>query len=683
MSSLSLLLLPLLVAPTPEPSPRELMRNHFGGSELTIVIGLKDPSLAPRVRGAMERQRLLRSGNVRVLEASEIRQEDLANGSIALIGSAKRNPWLEELLDRLPLRREALAGEDDFVQMVYPNPLHPAKPVLLFAGGSDAVTLAGLEERRNAELHVRRKGKTVFLGFFDADWSLDPERSRAFEAPSAAAFTTSHLAFFLHGVDESDGRDFASRLERLRGESDDRERSLDVHLYPSLEYKGLVTGNTRPAHFEGQALHASVGAELRAELVLTPDGDALSKGRSYLLAYDDETLDYFDGLASRLLRHDPEIALEDPSNFAREALTASLARYEEGHRSLERQELESAWRRSLASSAVRRSPTPELPSTVLRGVNYTQEGFGIHDGYLSASSDASLDKLVELGANAVSIVPYAFMRDPHRPDTLVVPDGAGAETDESVIHAIRASRRRGLTVLLKPQIWIRRSWPGEIRFESASDTAAFFDAYRRWIRHYALMADRYGVEGLVIGTELAALSGSDYAHWEELIREIRAAYRGKLVYAANWGDEVENVVFWPLLDYIGVDFYYPLSREENVTDAELVRGFEQALASVRAIGERHGMPILLTEVGYASAPSPWIEPHASDRRDSVALEAQARAYEAAFRAMADEGAWIKGAFWWKWPTTLAVGGAEDRSFTPNGKPAEDVLRRWFEVLARR
>ncbi len=234
-----------------------------------------------------------------------------------------------------------------------------------------------------------------------------------------------------------------------------------------------------------------------------------------------------------------------------------------------------------------------------------------------------------------------------------------------------------MTVMVKPQIWVRRGWPGDIDPASDADEERFFHEYHLWIRHYALMAEAYDVPLLAIGTELANLTKGHRAQWESIVEDIRCVYGGKLVYAANWGDEVQNVDFWDLLDYIGVDFYYPLSFEDRPSDEELAKGFESALDQIRKLHERYQKPVLLTEIGYASTKSPWKRPHASDKVRELAPDDQARAYAIAFAALEDETDWIHGMYWWKWPTNLDRGGPEHRGFTPNRKPAEDVIRAWY------
>jgi hypothetical protein len=343
-------------------------------------------------------------------------------------------------------------------------------------------------------------------------------------------------------------------------------------------------------------------------------------------------------------------------------------------------ELEALWSRELAGRKREdgsEPPFPEPPPGFQHGVTFTHEGFHILNGYLSDRAARSLDRLRELDVDAVAIVPYAFLRDARRVEPLVVPTRPGSETDDDVVAAITAARDKGMMVLLKPQIWLRGSWPGAIDPEGPTETEAFFREYRRWILHYALMAERHEVPLLAIGTELEALTRGNAAAWTSIIRDLRRVYRGKLVYAANWGREVEQVSFWPLLDYIGVDFYYPLSFDPAASDEALRAGFEDAVSRLRRLSERHDKPVLLTEIGYASTRSPWREPHASDRSDTLSLSDQARAYEIALGALARETSWMRGMYWWKWPSDLDVGGEDDRGFTPNGKPAAEVLRRWY------
>ena len=50
--------------------------------------------------------------------------------------------------------------------------------------------------------------------------------------------------------------------------------------------------------------------------------------------------------------------------------------------------------------------------------------------------------------------------------------------------------------------------------------------------------------------------------WRKIIAAVRAVYRGKVTYGANWNDYAE-VKFWDALDYIGVLAYFPLTKNDK------------------------------------------------------------------------------------------------------------------------
>src|SRR5207245_2894584 len=92
-------------------------------------------------------------------------------------------------------------------------------------------------------------------------------------------------------------------------------------------------------------------------------------------------------------------------------------------------------------------------------------------------------------------------------------------------------------------------------------------------------------------------------------------------------------------------------------------------------------PLLFSGVGYPSvrggASQPWFE----DRTRGLDLQEQAAAYEATFRAFCSRP-WLRGMFWWKWPSNGLGGGQQDASYTPRRKPAEEIVRACFPRLAR-
>jgi hypothetical protein len=157
----------------------------------------------------------------------------------------------------------------------------------------------------------------------------------------------------------------------------------------------------------------------------------------------------------------------------------------------------------------------------------------------------------------------------------------------------------------------------------------------------------------------------------------RTVYDGNLTYAANWYDEYEEIAFWDALDYVGVQAYFPLVDAPDPSLDTLRARWQAHRAALAEVHRRTGKPILFTEVGYRSARSaaeaPWRWP---EEEGGVAPDSalQARCYRAFLSAM-DQTPWFAGALIWKWHPR---GSQRDpTAFTPQGKPAERVLYRWF------
>jgi hypothetical protein len=160
---------------------------------------------------------------------------------------------------------------------------------------------------------------------------------------------------------------------------------------------------------------------------------------------------------------------------------------------------------------------------------------------------------------------------------------------------------------------------------------------------------------------------------------VRRLYGGRITYAANWGEEFELVSFWNSLDFIGVNFYYPLSEQRHPSDGDLREGVDRALARVDAVAQRFGRTVIITEVGFTSTPAPWIKPYERDRRAPPNEESQARCYQAFCDGLSHRDAYV-GVYWWKWPSFPEYGGSRHTGFTPNGKIAEEVVKRWFAAI---
>ncbi len=328
-------------------------------------------------------------------------------------------------------------------------------------------------------------------------------------------------------------------------------------------------------------------------------------------------------------------------------------------------------------------PPPKLPAPAefIRGFCFAHEGYSVYNGYMGRTAFESLVRLRELGVNGISVTPFGYIRDPHRPMPLLRSEGPGSENDASLVVSAAFARRLGMSVMLKPHILLAGGghwgWPGDVVMKNPDDWPAFFRHYRDWITHYAMLAQMYHFDLLCIGVELTQVTRGHAAEWRELIQHVRRFYGGPLVYAANWGEEFENITFWDALDFIGVNCYYPLSADSAADLGALRQGAKQVAQKIQSVARNYQQPVLITEIGFASRPAPWIEPHRDGRGAVPDERAQAMAYEAMFEALYGRE-WLAGMYWWKWPTMLSDGGPDHTGFTPNGKQAEKVVQAWFQ-----
>jgi hypothetical protein len=307
--------------------------------------------------------------------------------------------------------------------------------------------------------------------------------------------------------------------------------------------------------------------------------------------------------------------------------------------------------------------TPRAPvrkPVFQKGVNFTVER---PDGYSSPKAREMIDRLAgEFGVNAIALVPYGF--SPR--DTPSVRFGGRNiwETDQSIEQIAGYAHSKGLRVFLKPQIWVRGAFPGDLHYETTHDRARWFAEYRLFLEHYARLATRIKADLFAVGVEFGKMSRYE-KEWRALIARARELYQGPLVYASVQGPEFETLAFWDALDYIGLNNYYPLP--DSLDTAAVVR-------KVEAVQRRFGKPVIFPEAGFSSFEAPHREPWDETAR-KLAPSDQARAYEAVLRAFYQKP-WFYGVYWWKVGTN-GYGGASDGSHTPWGKPAMEVIRKWY------
>lgn len=323
----------------------------------------------------------------------------------------------------------------------------------------------------------------------------------------------------------------------------------------------------------------------------------------------------------------------------------------------------------------------------VRTVSANRSAFRVQSVTLDARrppSDALLRHIADLGTTHLTLIPFGWQRRPDVPAVkLDTTDGWYSESNRGIRTLSRTANALGMGVILKPHVWIGHyssegQARGEVGFETEAEWAQWETDYRRFMMHYARLAQEVDADVLVIGTELHRAAETRAAFWRQLASDVRTVYDGTLTYAANWYAEYESIRFWDALDYVGIQAYFPLSDATNPSMKALRDGWQGHRQRLQRIHERTDRPVLFTEVGYRSAPSaaakPWEWPERDETPVAGADTLQAQCYRAFFEVMHD-APWFAGAVLWKYQAV-----AERRpptGFSPQDRPAEDIIRHWF------
>lgn len=281
------------------------------------------------------------------------------------------------------------------------------------------------------------------------------------------------------------------------------------------------------------------------------------------------------------------------------------------------------------------------------------------------------------GANALSQTPFGWQSEKSSPEIRWEMSNEHrwwGETPMGIEVTLDSTSKQGMMNMLKPHLWVRDGWVGEIEMKNETDWKAWFESYQSFILDYARLAERLHMPMLCIGTELEKTSTRE-KDWRKVIAEVRKVYSGKITYAANF-TEFEKVKFWDALDYIGIQAYFPLSENHDPKLAELVDSWNSHLPQVEKLVRKYQKPVLFTEIGYCNtmdaAIEPWVWPN--ERKDiDMSEEVQARCYEAFFQT-AWSKSWLAGVFFWKW---YPEQHHREPDFTPQGKKAEEVMKSYF------
>jgi endo-1,4-beta-mannosidase len=328
-------------------------------------------------------------------------------------------------------------------------------------------------------------------------------------------------------------------------------------------------------------------------------------------------------------------------------------------------------------------PEPELnqdidiPLTHMNGISLT--GWETNAFF---NADRALDQLVYDHVNWVGVNGWIFQDNIY--ESTIYKDNQQTPNEDSLIDTINDAHHRGIQVFLKINLDPK---DGEFRGKIVPNNLnQWFSNYQAMMLEYAAIAQKTNVELFSVGCELKSLSGIDYrSHWVTLIEAIRSVYDGKLVYSANW-DEYSDVCFWDLMDFIGIDAYFPLDKNNDISRQDIFDRWTDSHATyyenrnwfeeIHECQMQHAKPVIFTEIGYPSANGAAKEPWSNILTDhNEIIQANCVGGTIDFWSQVE---WFQGIFLWEILSDLSDHQVNTgNTHILNGKPVEIVIQEAF------
>ncbi len=342
-------------------------------------------------------------------------------------------------------------------------------------------------------------------------------------------------------------------------------------------------------------------------------------------------------------------------------------------------------------------PTEIKQQFTFAGFSYTSFDSG---GFQKGNSiNAVADLKSQIANNWIALSVFEFQTNAASVD--IAPNFSGinpingnawymTSTEHDIKIAIGDSRNSGLKILLKPHVDL---YSGEWRASiQPDDEGKWFSSYKRMIVKYAQFAASQNIEALSIGTELVKATQPKYTlYWNEIIDTVKKVYNGKLLYASNWNGapsyginipEYEQIQFWSLLDYIGIDGYFPVAEEGYVSlpsatmATEMLRKY---VLQIHSFARNQNKQFIMSEIGIQSVngalSKPWDYSLGRDQAAVADTAAQNFYYNAIINNFGDIP-FCAGMFWWNWESVVTLN--EHKNFTPRNKPAAKTLKQFYQ-----
>lgn len=363
-----------------------------------------------------------------------------------------------------------------------------------------------------------------------------------------------------------------------------------------------------------------------------------------------------------------------------------------------------------------RPPTDVLapPLSARAGFAAGYELLPAYDPTWSAYLPTAIAEISARGANTLLFTP-TWTLQVSRPLPILGLDPSRTAFRADLLSLASQATSAGLQTALRPTLvpsygTLATWWSDSVR--DSAWWAVWYESYRSFILTQARLASEMGATTLILGgpeigpalpggtlldgTPSAAPADAD-ARWRTLIREVRAVFPGRIGFELDFGDSLQSPPpFVESVDEIHLRWHAPLTRG-GPADVQSMRATAAGLLEDHILTQPllASKPLVL-HVQYASveggvsncppAPDGSCRPASAFDRGAVVdpdldvdLTAQAQAYNALLLE-ATARPEIDGFFA---AATYPIVTLLDKSASPYGKAAQDVLTYWYPELAGR
>jgi hypothetical protein len=327
-----------------------------------------------------------------------------------------------------------------------------------------------------------------------------------------------------------------------------------------------------------------------------------------------------------------------------------------------------------------------------RGVTF---GFYARNGYYeSAAARTEVDRMKETGVEWVCLVATVMQESATSPRQFA--DFEITPSDLELAEIIDYIHDRGMKVHLRPmiecfdghgrtQVWFPHD--GE-RIPGRRSTAMgqWFAGMRARTRHYAKIARKTNCEMYGLDSELDRFTNHN-REWREVVETARSVYDGPVTschthmvnFTKDLADRPDH--WFRDLDCLGTSFYHRSAAQHGASMESRLEMLAKVREQYREIARLLGKPVMFGELGCTSSHGGSTLPWAWSGDGGYEPAEQADHLEAVCRTFWDEP-WFAGFYWWKWDEQnvreqFRNDPKGDKGFTVWGKPAADVMKRWF------